>query len=163
MANQNIKVLALDLDGTLTKRPKGDHPPHPGRPGCRPGPGGHHRAGFRPPHGGSPARGPGAGLGQPGRAGAILAYNGGAIVDCAPGGRVLWQQVLPAPMVPALCRFAASQNVAIVTYNDEGIVTERPEDPWAQREGFTNKLPMVQVDDLPAYVNYPVNKMLINP
>ena len=101
------------------------------------------------------------GLGQPGRAGAILAYNGGAIVDCAPDGRVLWQQVLPAPMVPALCRFAASQNVAIVTYNDEGIVTERPEDPWAQREGFTNKLPMIHVEDLAAYVNYPVNKMLL--
>lgn len=64
-------------------------------------------------------------------------------------------------MVPALCAFAASQNVAIVTYNDVGVVTERPDDPWAQREGFTNKLPMVQVDDLPAYVNYPVNKMLI--
>ena len=51
--------------------------------------------------------------------------------------------------------------MAIVTYNQEGIVTERPEDPWAQREGFTNKLPMIKVEDLAAYVNYPVNKMLI--
>ena len=64
-------------------------------------------------------------------------------------------------MVPALCAFAKEQNVAIVTYNQEGIVTERPEDPWAQREGFTNKLPMIKVEDLAAYVNYPVNKMLI--
>ena len=100
-------------------------------------------------------------LGQNGRAGAILSYHGGAIVDCGPGARILWQQVLPAPMVPALCSFAAQQNVAIVTYSPEGIVTERPQDPWAMREGFTNKLPMVGVPDLPAYVNYPVNKMLI--
>ena len=129
MANQNIKVLALDLDGTLTNDQKEITP--------------RTRAALdaalargvtivlasgRPTAGVLPVARE-LGLGQPGRAGAILAYNGGAIVDCAPGGRVLWQQVLPAPMVPALCRFAASQNVAIVTYNDEGIVTERPRTP----------------------------------
>ena len=161
MAQSNIKVLALDLDGTLTNDQKEITP--------------RTRAALdaalargvtvvlasgRPIAGVTPvARA--LELGQPGRAGAILAYNGGAIVDCGPGHRVLWQQVLPAPMVPALCRFAAEQNVAIVTYNEEGVVTERPGDPWAQREGFTNKLPMIEVADLAAYVNYPVNKMLI--
>ena len=161
MAQSNIKVLALDLDGTLTNDQKEITP--------------RTRAALdaalargvtvvlasgRPIAGVTPvARA--IDLGQPGRAGAILAYNGGAIVDCGPGHRVLWQQVLPAPMVPALCRFAAEQNVAIVTYNEEGVVTERPGDPWAQREGFTNKLPMIEVADLAAYVNYPVNKMLI--
>ena len=161
MAQSNIKVLALDLDGTLTNDRKEITP--------------RTRAALdaalargvtvvlasgRPIAGVTPvARA--LDLGQPGRAGAILAYNGGAIVDCGPGHRVLWQQVLPASMVPALCRFAAEQNVAIVTYNEEGVVTERPGDPWAQREGFTNKLPMIEVADLAAYVNYPVNKMLI--
>ena len=161
MAQSNIKVLALDLDGTLTNDRKEITP--------------RTRAALdaalargvtvvlasgRPIAGVTPvARA--LELGQPGRAGAILAYNGGAIVDCGPGHRVLWQQVLPAPMVPALCRFAAEQNVAIVAYNAGGVVSERPGDPWAQREGFTNKLPMIEVADLAAYVNYPVNKMLI--
>ncbi|OUN74116.1 MULTISPECIES: Cof-type HAD-IIB family hydrolase [unclassified Faecalibacterium] len=161
MAKPNIKVLALDLDGTLTNDDKQITP--------------RTRAALdqalakgvmvvlasgRPTEGVTPVARDLA-LGQNGRAGAILSYNGGAIVDCGPGARILWQQVLPAPMVPALCSFAAQQNVAIVTYSPEGIVTERPQDPWAMREGFTNKLPMVGVPDLPAYVNYPVNKMLI--
>ena len=161
MAKTDIKVLALDLDGTLTNDQKEITP--------------RTRAALdaalaqgvtvvlasgRPTAGVTPVARE-LGLGQPGRAGMILSYNGGAIVDCAAGSRVLWQQVLPAPMVPALCRFAAEQNVAIVTYNEEGVVTERPGDPWAQREGFTNKLPMIEVADLAAYVNYPVNKMLI--
>ena len=161
MAKAAIKVLALDLDGTLTNDQKEITP--------------RTRAALdaalaqgvtvvlasgRPTAGVAPLARE-LGLGQPGRAGAILAYNGGAIVDCGPGHRVLWHQDLPANMVPALCRFAAEQNVAIVTYNSEGIVTERPDDPWAQREGFTNKLPMIRVENLPAYVNYPVNKMLI--
>ena len=161
MEKPAIKVLALDLDGTLTNDQKEITP--------------RTRAALdaalakgvtivlasgRPVAGVTPVARE-LDLGQPGRPGAILAYNGGAIVDCGPGSRILWQQVLPSPMVPALCAFAAEQNVAIVTYSETGIVTERPDDPWAQREGFTNKLPMIGVEDLAAYVNYPVNKMLI--
>ena len=98
MAQSNIKVLALDLDGTLTNDRKEITP--------------RTRAALdaalargvtvvlasgRPIAGVTPVARALA-LGQPGRAGAILAYNGGAIVDCGPGHRVLWQQVLPAPM-----------------------------------------------------------------
>ena len=39
--------------------------------------------------------------------------------------------------------------------------TERPEDEWAAREGFTCHLPMIKVEDLAAYVDYPICKMLI--
>ena len=161
MAKTDIKVLALDLDGTLTNDQKEITPRTKAALDAALAQGVTVvLASGRPTAGVTPVARE-LGLGQPGRAGMILSYNGGAIVDCAPGSRVLWQQVLPAPMVPALCAFAASQNVAIVTYNDTGVVTERPEDPWAQKEGFTNKLPMIGVENLAAYVNYPVNKMLI--
>ena len=49
----------------------------------------------------------------------------------------------------------------ILTYNREGIVCERDKDEWANKECFTTKLPMIHVDDLASYVNYPVCKMLI--
>ena len=48
-----------------------------------------------------------------------------------------------------------------VTYNKEGVVTEHPDDKWALRECFTCKLPMQKVEDLAAYVDYPICKMLI--
>ena len=146
MAKTDIKVLALDLDGTLTNDQKEITPRTKAALDAALAQGVTVvLASGRPTAGVTPVARE-LGLGQPGRAGMILSYNGGAIVDCAPGSRVLWQQVLPAPMVPALCAFAASQNVAIVTYNDTGVVTERPEDPWAQKEGFTNKLPMIGVE-----------------
>ena len=63
--------------------------------------------------------------------------------------------------VPELCAFAAAQDIAILTYNHEGIVCERDKDEWANKECFTTKLPMIHVDDLASYVNYPVCKMLI--
>jgi len=55
----------------------------------------------------------------------------------------------------------ARQDVAILTYNSEGIVCERDQDVWANKECFTTKLPMLHVDDLASYVDYPICKMLI--
>jgi len=63
--------------------------------------------------------------------------------------------------VPQLCAFAREQGVAIITYNKQGVVTESPEDEWALKECFTCKLPMQKVEDLAAYVDYPICKMLI--
>ena len=158
MATSNIRVLALDLDGTLTNDQKEITPRTraaleramdqgvtvvlaSGRP----------TAGVRPVA---------QELGLDQRGGCILSYNGGAIVDCKTG-EIRYQKLLPAELVPELCAFAAQEDVAIVTYNDAGIVTERPEDPWAAKESFTNKLPMIRVEDLAVHVEYPVNKMLI--
>lgn len=158
MSGAKIKVLALDLDGTLTNHDKQITP--------------RTRAALeaameqgvtivlasgRPTVGVKPVA---QELGLYEKGGCILSYNGGTIVDCKTG-ETLYQKRLPAELVPELCAFAAQQDVAIVTYNGEGVVTERPQDPWAAHEGFVNKIPMIKVDDLAAYVDYPVSKMLL--
>ena len=94
------------------------------------------------------------------KGGCILSYNGGKIVDCRTG-ETLVEKTLDPAHVPELCAFAAAQDIAILTYNREGIVCERDKDEWANKECFTTKLPMIHVDDLASYVNYPVCKMLI--
>ena len=99
-------------------------------------------------------------LGLDKKGGCILSYNGGKIVDCVTG-EALYQVQLGAEFVPELCEFAARQDVAILTYNSEGIVCERDQDVWANKECFTTKLPMIHVDDLASYVDYPICKMLI--
>ena len=63
--------------------------------------------------------------------------------------------------MPQLCKFAAAQDVAILTYDDRGIVCERDGDEWARKECVTTKLEMYHVDDLASYVDYPICKMLI--
>ena len=140
-----IKVLALDLDGTLTNSQKEVTP--------------RTRAALdaaiakgvtivlasgRPTAGVLPLA---KELGLDKKGGCILSYNGGKIIDCRTG-ETLYQKQLDAQYVPELCAFAAAQNVTIITYNKEGVVTERPDDPWALRECFTCKLPMTGVDDL---------------
>ena len=154
----DIKVLALDLDGTLTNDQKLVTPRTraaldaaiekgvtivlaSGRP----------TAGIQPLA---------EELGLDKKGGCILSYNGGKIVDCRTG-ETLVEKTLDPALVPELCAFAAAQDVAILTYSSEGIVCQRPQDPWANKECFTTKLPMIPVEDLARYVDYPVCKMLI--
>ena len=158
MATSQIKVLALDLDGTLTNDQKAVTPRTRAALDAAIAQGvtvvlasGRPTAGIMPLA---------KDLELDKKGGCILSYNGGAIVDCKTG-ETLYQKRLGAEFVPELCAFAAEQGVAILTYNKEGVVTEHPEDPWAAREGFTCKLPMIHVDDLAAYVDYPICKMLI--
>ena len=140
-----IKVLALDLDGTLTNDQKEVTP--------------RTRAALdaaiergvtvvlasgRPTAGITPLA---KDLGLDKKGGCILSYNGGKIVDCRTG-ETLVEKTLDPALVPELCAFAAAQDVAILTYSSEGIVCERETDPWAAKETFTTKLPMIPVEDL---------------
>ena len=153
-----IKVLALDLDGTLTNDQKEVTPRTRAALDAAIAKGvtvvlasGRPTAGILP-------LAKELGLDQKG--GCILSYNGGKIIDCRTG-ETLYQKQLDPALVPQLCAFAAAQDVAILTYNSEGVVCERDKDVWANKECFTCKLPMTHVDDLASYVDYPICKMLI--
>ena len=142
-----IKVLALDLDGTLTNDQKVVTP--------------RTRAALDA----AIAQGVTVVLasGRPTAGITPLAKELGLdnkIVDCVTG-ETLVEKTLDPALVPELCAFAAAQDIAILTYNHEGIVCERDTDEWANKECFTTKLPMIHVDDLAKYVDYPICKMLI--
>ena len=133
MATSQIKVLALDLDGTLTNDEK-KITPAPGSPagGCRPGnvtPG----AGLRPADWRRSPAGQRAGIGQDRRM--HPSYNGGAILDCR-SGQVPTRNCWTRSWCPSCVILPPSRDVAIVTYDAEHILTERPDDRWAQWEGF---------------------------
>ena len=158
MNGSKIRVLALDLDGTLTNDEKIVTPRTRAALDAAAAQGvtivlasGRPTAGIQPLA---------EELGLDKKGGCILSYNGGKIVDCRTG-ETLVEKTLDPALVPELCAFAAAQDIAILTYNREGIVCERDKDEWANKECFTTKLPMIHVDDLASYVNYPVCKMLI--
>ncbi len=158
MMEAKIRVLALDLDGTLTNDNK-EVAPRTRRALNEAAAQGVTivLASGRPTAGIMPLA---KELELEKKGGCILAYNGGAIVDCGTG-ETLYQVQLDPAYIPELCAFAAEQDVAIVTYNKEGVVTERPTDEWGSKEGFICKLPMIGVEDLAKYVDYPISKMLI--
>ena len=158
MEKKDIRVLALDLDGTLTNDQKVVTPATRAALDAAAAKGVTIvLASGRPTAGVMPLA---KELGLDKKGGCILSYNGGAIIDCATG-ETLYRKQLDAKYVPQLCAFAREQGVVIITYNKQGVVTESPEDKWALKECFTCKLPMQKVEDLAAYVDYPICKMLI--
>ena len=119
MARSNIRVLALDLDGTLTNDEKIVTPRTRAALDAAAAQGvtivlasGRPTAGILPLA---------KALGQVKKVFSVLAYNGGKIVDCVTG-EALYQEQLGAEFVPELSQIAARPHVANLTYTSEGIV-----------------------------------------
>lgn len=92
--------------------------------------------------------------------GYLLAYNGGQIVDCKTG-ETIYRVNFPPELIEESVQFARDRNLAMICYDEEHIVSEGPDDEYLQHEGFNNSAPIKLVDDLPAYLNYPIVKMVI--
>ena len=125
------KVLALDLDGTLTNSDKIITP-----------------------------RTKAALQAEAQKGGCILSYNGGKIIDCQTG-QTLVQHAFPADLIEPVCTFSRYWNVVPLTYDKNGIVTEDADAAYVKEEARINKIPVRQVENLPAEVTYPVNKLLL--
>lgn len=93
--------------------------------------------------------------------GYILAYNGGHILDCKTG-KDIYKSVFPRNCIEEAVEYAREYNVAIMSYDDTGIVTEGPMDKYVEHESFVNAIPAKRVDSLPDYLDYPFVKMVIS-
>ena len=94
------------------------------------------------------------------RGGCILSYNGGKIIDCKTG-QTLVQHAFPVDLIEPVCTFSRYWNIVPLTYDKNGIVTETPDSPYVQEEARINKIPVRRVENLPAEVTYPINKLLL--
>lgn len=81
------------------------------------------------------------------RGGYILSYNGGNIVN-AQTGEKLFSQFLPDEVIPILYQYAKDHRHALLGYVGNEIITEMPDDPYVKEESRINKMNIRQVDDL---------------
>ena len=94
------------------------------------------------------------------RGGCILSYNGGKIID-GKTGETLVQHEFPPELIDPVCTFARYWNVMPLTYDAKGIVTEDAANPYVGEEARINKIPARQVENLPAEIQWPINKLLL--
>ncbi|MDO4265561.1 MAG: Cof-type HAD-IIB family hydrolase [Eubacteriales bacterium] len=145
MSETNVKVLALDLDGTLTNSEKKISE-------------GNRRALFA-----AMERGVQTALvsGRPclgirplaeelelyERGGFILAYNGGEIIDCA-SRSIIFRETIPMRIVPKICETARELGMHLVSYDDTHIYSEHPEGEYVQKESFCCNADIIRADRL---------------
>lgn len=92
--------------------------------------------------------------------GYILSYNGGEIIDWK-SKEILYAKVLPDAVIPQLYECAKRNELAILTYDKECIVTENPEDEYVKKEAFLNKMEVRKSTDFLTDIHLPVPKCLI--
>lgn len=92
--------------------------------------------------------------------GFILSFNGGDIINCATN-QSIFQKTIPEDLISSLVNMAKKHKVDILSYEGDNIITNNPDNIYTQKEGFINKMDIVQVDDLSTHINFPVNKMMM--
>jgi len=71
--------------------------------------------------------------------GFVLAFNGGKIIDCA-SQQIIAEQALPADQIPGITAAAKAGGHAILSYRNEEIITETPDNPYVLEEARINKM-----------------------
>ena len=94
------------------------------------------------------------------RGGYILAYNGGQIIDCR-SGEVMYSKQLPDDILPVLYSYARSHGHALLGYVGDEIVTESPFDEYVQEESRINRMAVRRVDNLLASIDRHPTKLLM--
>ena len=93
--------------------------------------------------------------------GYMLSFNGGRITQCSTG-EVVYNRVLPQEVIrPIFDIVKGYPGADIISYDDERILSGIQVNEYTEKESFINSMEVVPVDDLPSYLNFPVNKLLI--
>ena len=153
---KEYKVIALDLDGTLTNSRKEVSPRnkeairkavekgvHVVLASGRPLPGVAHVA---------------RDVGLFDFGGYMLAYNGSQVVDCITG-RSLIHETLPEKYYPEICRSYRDFGINLMTYTETGVISENREQ-YTELESRISKIPLTVVPDLLSAIEQPVCKFL---
>ena len=155
---QQYRIIALDLDGTLTDSEKKITPKTKEalhsliRTGVR-----LVLASGRPVCGILPVA---EELGLPQLGGYILAFNGARMIECQ-SGEVIEETCLSTGQMREILDFVEEQEAVCLTYDGADIISEHPEDPYVQLEGKINRATVRGVDSLKEKATKPVNKYLI--
>ncbi len=92
--------------------------------------------------------------------GYILPFNGGKIIDVT-NGDVIYASTLPRELVPSLTAIAKEGGATIISYRDEYILTEEPDNRYVGHELFLTKMKPLKVDDFAVAVDFAPDKCLI--
>ncbi len=91
--------------------------------------------------------------------GYILSFNGGRVVDY-PSGETIYASTLSHELIPTLYELSKGR-ATIMSYDDNFVVSENPEDKYAQIEIGILKMDVRKVENFVEYVTFDPNKCLI--
>ena len=91
--------------------------------------------------------------------GFIISFHCGKIVSCKTG-ETLYERYLPEELLPRLCGLNKKHPLAVIIYSSDSIVTETADNFYVRGDAFINHMPVEEVRDLLPRIDFHVNKFL---
>lgn len=85
--------------------------------------------------------------------GYLVSYNGCQIIS-AQNGEILFERRINPELVPYLEKKARKNNFALLTYHDDTLVTDSPENRHVQREAALNNLQIIREDEFSTGIDF---------
>ncbi len=92
--------------------------------------------------------------------GYILSFNGGFIMDCSTR-EVIFQKFLPKEVNRQVIELVIKEQVDLLTYQDQYLITNHPESSYVQLESRVSHLMVRRPENLVDYVDFAVPKFLL--
>ena len=93
--------------------------------------------------------------------GYMLSFNGGCVIDCM-REEILFQNKFPLEYIPEILEIIKDYPVAINTYENENIIVGGKINQYTELEARINKMSIKQVPDFSEYVQFDINKCLLH-
>lgn len=92
--------------------------------------------------------------------GYILSFNGGRLISCRTG-EIIHDMKLPLEYLPEIYELSKKYKVNLMSYEGDDLITEEPDDEFLAIEARINGLGIKKVDNLVEHINFPINKCLM--
>lgn len=92
--------------------------------------------------------------------GYIAGYNGGQITDCKTG-EIVFESKLPKKCYSQICRLAKERGLDALSYDHKGVLTEAAENQYVLREAYNCGIPVTKVESLEETVTWDVVKFML--
>ena len=99
-------------------------------------------------------------LGLFGRNAYMLAYNGAQLVKCETN-TVVWERTVGLDAIKTVFDFAKSKGLASLCYDEVGVITEMPDDPFIHKEAYNNGILIRGVKNMLSEVTTAQPKVMI--
>ena len=92
--------------------------------------------------------------------GYIIAYNGGEILSCRSWSPVM-RKIIGRRHYGTICALAREYGLTALTYDGSGVMAENIDDPYVIKEGYNNSIPLRRVECLERAVQWDAVKFMI--
>ncbi len=90
----------------------------------------------------------------------VMSFNGGRVIDCA-SGKVVYDNPLSLSYLPEIYEAAAESGLGIIGYEDGCLISGNGTDKYQEYDAWACRMELKEVKDFPVYFKKPFNKCLL--